>query len=46
MKKLGALLIFILLIGGGLFLWLLSQTGPENANTEMTTIDIEDNFER
>ncbi len=46
MKKLGALLILLLLIGGGLFLWLLSQTGPENADTEIITIDIEDNFER
>jgi len=46
MKKLGALLIFILLIGAGLFLWLLSQTGPENADAEVITIDIEDKFER
>ncbi len=46
MKKLGALLIIILLLFVGVFLWLLSKTGPEHANTEVITQDIEDNFER
>lgn len=46
MKKLGAFLFLLLLIFGGLFLFLLSKTGPENANSETVTIEIEDNFER
>lgn len=46
MKKLGAFIAICLLIFGGLFLWLVSQTGPENANSETITVDIEDKFER
>lgn len=46
MKKLGAFLAVCLLIFGGLFLWLLGQTGPEHANSETITVDIEDTFER
>ncbi len=46
MRKLGAIFLICLLIFGGLFLWLLSQTGPEQANMEMISVDIEDKTER
>lgn len=46
MKKLVAVLIVLLLLFGGAFLWLLGKAGPENANTETITIEVEDNFER
>jgi len=46
MKKLGALLFILLLIGGAAFLWLLSQSGPDNANSEVITVDIQDKFEK
>ena len=46
MKKLGVFLILVLLIGGGLFLWLLGQASPDNANSEVITIDIQDKFEK
>ena len=46
MKKLGAVLLICLLIFGGLFLWLLGQSGPEHADTETITVEIEDNFDR
>jgi len=46
MKKLGAIAVIFLLVFGGLFLWLLGKTGPENANSETITIEVEDNFER
>lgn len=46
MKKLGAFIFILILLFGGLFLWLLGQTGPENANIETVTIEIEDKFER
>ena len=46
MKKLGLALALILLFGAGIFLWLLSQSAPERANSETIIVDIEDNFER
>jgi len=46
MKKLGLALLLILIFMAALFFWLLSQSAPENANSEIITIDVEDNFER
>lgn len=46
MKKLGLALLLILIFAGALFFWLLSQSAPENANSDVITVDIEDNFER
>ncbi len=46
MKKLGLALALILIFGAGLFFWLLSQSTPEQANSETVIVDIEDKFER
>jgi len=46
MKKLGAISVILLFVLSGLFIWLLGQSGPENANSEIITVDIKDDFER
>ncbi|NNE57400.1 MAG: hypothetical protein HKN36_04770 [Hellea sp.] len=46
MKKLSIILISLLLVLAGIFIWLVSKAGPENANTETITVTIEDNFEK
>ena len=46
MKKLGAFLFLLLLVITGLSLWMLGQTGPDKADAEMVTTEIEDNFEK
>lgn len=42
MKKLVVSLGFVLLIVGGGFVWLLSQSGPGNAPQDEVTVDLTD----
>ena len=45
MKKIGILLIVILVALAGLFAWLLLEAGPDNAPDETITIDLPDTYE-
>lgn len=46
MKKLGLVAALILFLLVGIFMWLLAESGPENANSETITIELQDNFEK
>ena len=45
MKKTGILLLVFLFLLIGLFVWLLGKSHPSNANSEIITIELQDDFE-
>lgn len=46
MKKLAVISTALAVVVFGGFFWLLSQSGPNNAPTNVTVIDLEDNYEK
>jgi len=46
LKKLIAVLLIIAVVFGALFLWLLGQSGAENANSETIIVDVKDTFDK
>lgn len=46
MKKLLIAILLLALLLGGLFLWLLADTGPDNAPQDLRVIELPDTYER